>query len=199
MGGASRPPCRQSRHQRRRLLPPGGMAGGTPAPLKISEILGNILTRSVRERGLIGPSRDLPQRPYTRHVRQVVRAPSGRCFPCSAPRPSGRRHGHPGTGTGAGMLRTPKRAAVACASSMLSLSSRTSVRAIPAARSNSGVIVRHGPHQGAHISTSTGMSVAPQMFGKAGFVDRCRRSAKELLVAGARIWPWPPDGPPARD
>src|SRR5262249_30626268 len=54
------------------------------------------------------------------------------------------------------MLRTPKRDAVPGFSSMLSLAKRTRP-AIEAARSSIiGVMIRHGPHQAAQMSTTTG-------------------------------------------
>ena len=54
------------------------------------------------------------------------------------------------------MLRTLKRDAVAGFSSTLSLANRTRPAICPASSSITGAIIRHGPHQGAHMSTTTG-------------------------------------------
>ena len=54
------------------------------------------------------------------------------------------------------MLCTPNRAAVAGFSSTFSLAMRTRPAISAATSSSTGPIVRHGPHHGAHISSSTG-------------------------------------------
>ena len=52
----------------------------------------------------------------------------------------------------------PKRAAVRGAASVSSFASRTCGSSSPAARSKCGAIIRHGPHQAAQKSTTTGTS-----------------------------------------
>src|SRR4051812_28442872 len=56
----------------------------------------------------------------------------------------------------AGMLRTLKRDAVAGFSSTFSFANRTRPAISDASSSTTGAIIRHGLHQGAHMSTSTG-------------------------------------------
>src|SRR6185436_4091560 len=55
-----------------------------------------------------------------------------------------------------GILRTAKRAAVAGLSSMFTFAIRRRFPISVANSSNTGAIMRQGPHQGAHISTKTG-------------------------------------------
>src|SRR2546428_1693803 len=55
-----------------------------------------------------------------------------------------------------GMLRTLKRVAVAGFSSTLSFANRTRPAICAASSSRTGATMRHGPHHGAHISSTTG-------------------------------------------
>jgi len=57
-----------------------------------------------------------------------------------------------------GMPRIPKRPAISGASSVLSFAMRTSDASRSAAWPYAGAIIRHGPHQGAQKSTTTGKS-----------------------------------------
>jgi hypothetical protein len=68
------------------------------------------------------------------------------------------------------MLRTPKRAAISGTRSVSSLARRAAGSRSRAAASNSGAIARHGPHQAAQKSTSTGTSVFPIIRSKSSAV-----------------------------
>ena len=68
----------------------------------------------------------------------------------------GRAPGPSSRASRVGMLRTLKRAAVAGDSSTLSFATRTRPAISDASSSSIGAIIRHGPHQGAHRSSSTG-------------------------------------------
>ena len=77
------------------------------------------------------------------------------------------------------MLWTPKRAAVAGFSSTLSFAIRTRPDISLASSSRIGAIIRQGPHQGAHMSRSTGMG---------------ERSTSAANVASVTVTGAPPTG-----
>lgn len=70
-----------------------------------------------------------------------------------------------------GILTIPKRAATVCSSSVFTLASRTWGSSVLAACSKAGAMIKHGPHQGAQKSTTTGMSFRVTWVSKVAFVN----------------------------
>ena len=94
---------------------------------------------------------------------------------------------------------TPSWRAISPSSSALSFNSRTSGSSSAAAASKFGAIDRHGPHHGAHTSTSTAMSLDAMCRWKAapstlsgfaansGALQEPQRAALAGLSSGRRL------------